>query len=484
MSKIRNPINFSSTFSLNPIRMQKSGVIDIVINADTNLFIDPLLLLHSRHREMSHNATLSYRNHFLKAIKLLKVAKAKNDTDIAWRNAKKLFQFHEISWTCLGYGGSVGGSGFGYELISTTLNTAKEIVDLGVEDVDLFMALALFEEGIGPDRISDMTTNIILLDLISFNQRVISELGIKTEKFMINGIQYDLARNPYAKKRTPILLVPDDIVRDLPIAADWSDISHAARYNEELRERVNTQVGEIWATMNKQDKSRVKASVLRDKESFDTFLELLKYASTSSYDIDADLNGELFWSQLIPNIAKNFPYDLSKFQGVTLTIDNVYIIVGKIIEQFEFLIERRDLWRELWDEKYIKNRKEKAAQRLFFAVADSYCKANNLDLTPEADTGNGPVDFKISSGGGNKVLVEIKLSTNPNVVHGYEKQLEIYKDAENTHKAYYLLIDVGNMGKKDEQIMNIQKAYISNGLAASTISIIDGMPRESASKRL
>src|SRR4051812_30127938 len=39
------------------------------------------------------------------------------------------------------------------------MTTAKQIVELGVEDPDLFVAMALFEEGVGPDRVSDMTTN-------------------------------------------------------------------------------------------------------------------------------------------------------------------------------------------------------------------------------------------------------------------------------------------------------------------------------------
>ena len=66
------------------------------------------------------------------------------------------------------------------------------------------------------------------------------------------------------------------------------------------------------------------------------------------------------------------------------------------VDQFQFLIEKRRLSEELYHEG--DPRPEKSAQRLFFAVAHAYCKANNLDLTPEADTGNGPVDFKMSSG--------------------------------------------------------------------------------------
>lgn len=42
----------------------------------------------------------------------------------------------------------------------------------------------------------------------------------------------------------------------------------------------------------------------------------------------------------------------------------------------------------------IKSVVEKAAQHLFFTMAYSYFKANNLDVTSEADAGNGPVDIK------------------------------------------------------------------------------------------
>ncbi|TON44481.1 hypothetical protein CGH57_21710, partial [Vibrio parahaemolyticus] len=103
-------------------------------------------------------------------------------------------------------------------------------------------------------------------------------------------------------------------------------------------------------------------------------------------------------------------HDLSKFANKKLTLDDVDDLVGEILNQFLDLVENKGLWKELWCEDN-KPRKEKAAQRLLFAVAYSYCKANNLDLSPEADSGNGPVDFKLSQGFDSKVVVEIKLST-------------------------------------------------------------------------
>ena len=53
-----------------------------------------------------------------------------------------------------------------------------------------------------------------------------------------NGNSYnaDLPINPFEKADTPIILVPADILRDLPIATDWSDVADAASKNAALRQ--------------------------------------------------------------------------------------------------------------------------------------------------------------------------------------------------------------------------------------------------------
>ena len=481
MGKISDPINVSKEFGIDTSDLIELGVLDVLLNADTNLFIDPLLIAESVHKEISLNALARYRGHFEVTIKLLK-ASGKID-DVAWKGARKKFQFHEISWTCLGYGGrSTRGSGFGSVLISNTLDTAKQIVDLGIDDVDLFMALALFEEGIGPDRISDMVTNIILADLVSFNERILKSLGLYDRAEEIEGIDGRLLINPHSMKSEPLLLVPYDIVRDLPIATDWSDISRVVSENEALRDKVNTQVGEIWASMTRKDKQRLKDASLKSKDAFETVLELLHSSVGLPYNIRSDINGELFWGRYINSLPEEHPFDLRKFSRRLLSVDEVYSVVEKIIEQFKWLIEEKGLWRDLWDEKRENTRKEKAAQRLFFVVSDSYCKSNNLDLTPEAETGNGPVDFKVSSSGDSRILVEIKLSTG-NVIHGYDRQLEIYKSAEQTKEAFYVVVDVGGMGRKDDKIIYLRNQMIKNYGKASEIVIVDGTPKESASIR-
>lgn len=476
MAKITSLDTISSKFGIDPKELEKLDIIDTQLTVDTNLFIDPLLLPESKHEEINTGAATAYEQRFEFIIKLLAASKQRGD--ITWRKAEKLFNFSEVSWTCLGYSSSVRGSGFGPELISSTLETAAQIVALGVTDIDFFMGLSLFEEGIGPDRISDMTTNIILPHLVEFTIRQNKSLNLPTKGFKIKDEIIHLPENPYSKD--PLIFVPRDIVRDLPIASDWSDISRIARETEEYREKVSGGIGKVWATMSKKRKQALRDNALRSKESFEQILELLKEVPKTPYNFDADRNGEAFWTRL-KDIAEQHPLIVTGTPQNITDLEEAKKLVDTIIKQFQDLVENKGIWKELWsDDK--KPRREKAAQRLFFVIAYSYCKANNLDVTPEADTGNGPVDFKFSFGFNTRIVVEIKLSTN-DLAHGYTKQLEIYKKAEDTQVGVYLVIDVGGLGQKYNEVQRMRREAIEAGQKTSAIYLVDGNRKESASKR-
>lgn len=475
MAKITTPATISTEFGIDSALLAKLGIIDTQLATDTNLFIDPLLLSQSAHSEINTGAATAYEQRFEWIVKLLMASKEKGD--VPWRKAEKLFKFSEVSWTCLGYSSSVRGAGFGKELTAHALDTASQIVKLGVTDVDFFMGLSLFEEGIGADRISDMTTNIILNNLIELTIRVNKELNLPVKDFDVFGQVKSLPLNPYTGE--PLLFVPTDIVRDLPIATDWSEISHAVKANEDLRERVSGKIGVIWANMRRKDKARVRDAALSSKDSFEQLLEMLREVPRESYDFSKDINGEVFWARLV-KVAEKYPLTLHRGRSPS-SPEEALSLVGEIIAQFQDLIENKGIWKELWtDDK--RPRREKAAQRLFFTVAYSYCKANNLDVTPEADAGNGPVDFKFSSGFNSRVLVEIKLSTN-SLLHGYERQLEIYKAAEDTDYGIYLVIDVGGIGQKYGEIQRSKLEATARGERTSQIYLVDGNRRASASKR-
>lgn len=480
MSTLKKIDTISSYFNIPSSMLDQLDVVDVLLESDTLLFIDPMLLPESKHTEMSVDANTKYINTFTNIIKLLKASRVQNDSDVAWKAAKKLFSFSEIGWTCLGYGSSAKGSGFGPHLVNTTMNTAYQIITMDIDDPDLFMVMSLFEEGIGADRISDMTTNIIFELLVKFSERVNATLKIPTKQFSFKGNIYTAPHNPLTNK--PLILVPRDVVRDLPISTDWSGAVSTMRENTDLRDRINTNIGKLLASMTQKEKAEAKRRALEKKEYFEDLLELIKDVEKEPYDFEADKNGELFWLRLASSIDKQHPFNLSKFNK-KLTLDEVEKLVDEILTQFKDLIENKGLWKEMWaDDK--KPRKEKAAQRLLFAVAHSYCKANDLDISPEADSGNGPVDFKVSQGFEQKVLVEVKLSSNGKLLHGYEKQLEIYKNGDDTDRAFFVIVDIGHLGEKYQKVQQARVSAVNEGLRASKIIHIDAQQKDSASIRI
>lgn len=474
MAKARNPITLSREFNIPPATLDRLGVLDVKLGIDTKLFIDPLLLRRSRHPEIHKHGQHQYHVHFETIIKLL--ANSRNEGDPAWKAAGKKLVFPEIKGTCLGYGaGSIRGSGFGLKLTERVLRVASQIVDIGIRDPDLFTAMALFEEDIGPDRISDMTTNIIMGALSSFNARILGELNLKGTVFPSGRFLV----NRYEENPTPIIMVPTDILRDLPIANDWDSVADAARQNEELRENVNGLIAAIWSKKSKRDKGRLKDQALYNRESFETLLKTIKAVHGKPYDVETDPEGEIKWAIKGEEFANRHPLNLKGYS--TQNLNDVFKIVKEILQQFRFLIEKRGLNRELYRTNG-RPRHESTAQRLFFAVAYSYCRANNIDVSPEIDTGDGKIDFKFSRGI-ERVLVEIKLSPNPNVVSGYRTQLEVYKAAEETMKAIYLVLDVGSMGRKEETLTKVRDEVSSHGEPLSNLEFVDGTIKPAPSKR-
>lgn len=474
--KIKDPILFSDYYKLDKSILEKLEVFDPILNVDTKLFIDPMLLNKSNQSEMQQ-ADNAINQFFELTIKLLLQSKAEND--LPWKTAYKKFLFKEISGTCIGYGSGIHGSGWGPVKARKTTNTAKQIIDIGIKDSDLFMAIPLLEENIGPDLISDMVTNIAIENILDFNERIIAQLEIPTEEFRIGQRTILLPENPTENSKSPIILLPMDILRELPLASDWAEVCSVAAENDLLRNQVNKLIGEIWKAKSKQSKSAIREKALASADAFMSILETLRHASPKPYDFENDPDGHFAWLSVKDRVSKEYPLEI-KIESQNA--DSMMKFVQMVVEQFKWLIEERGLSRLLWKKPNETRAHEEVVQRLFFAVADSYAKANNIDITPEADIGRGAVDFKFSSGYNAKALVELKFSDHGYVVSGYENQLEIYKSAERTSRGFYVIIDVGHIGTKAEQILELKNNYIKENGIASELVIIDGAVKPSASK--
>ncbi|WP_224243491.1 hypothetical protein [Hyalangium gracile] len=477
MAKLPKPVLFTKHFNVKPNIWAPLGLFEPSLNVDTPLFIDPLLLAASSNPTISKDAKEAYEQRFKLVIKFLHESKSMGDT--YWKTATNLLRFPEIRGTCLGYGAvSTAGSAFGRKKTAQLLETAKAIVNLGVTDPDLFVAMSLFEKEIGPDLISDMTTNVIMPALVKLNEGVAKTLGIPTKEMKVGSSKGNLIPNPYDPD-SPIILVPQDILRALPIAKDWDGIQHAIAISEALRSNVNKKVAALWAdAVRQKDKDKLREEMLASKANFEAYLASIHSIPKVGYDVHSDPDGLLFWKRGIEELTAREPLAIEKPK--VHDAKSMKTVVDKIIDQFTHLIENRDLWRELWHHR--KRRPEKAAQRMFFAIALAYCEANDLDINPETETGQGAVDFKFSKGSTLRHLVEIKLSSNVKLVQGYTKQLELYKKGEKTLSATYVVLEVGDEGKKIETLDNIRARAIQEKQPSSEIVYINGMPKRSASK--
>jgi hypothetical protein len=130
--------------------------------------------------------------------------------------------FREEPALALGYANAgCHGNAIGPALSRRLLERADEIVKLGIEDPVIFELIGLFEEDFGADRLSDMTVAVVTDEFRSYTNRVVVELDLKPHAtFPFNGKDFEL---PIAiDGKSPLLLVPEELLDTLPLALDPS----------------------------------------------------------------------------------------------------------------------------------------------------------------------------------------------------------------------------------------------------------------------
>jgi hypothetical protein len=476
MARVRNPTLFSAYFGVPPQALAAAGLIDPFLDVDVPLFIDPVLLEKSSNKTIATSAIARFRKHFEILVRMLNISKAEDDA--AWKGAQRQLDLSEPPENGLGYGGSGrSGNSRPEDIREAILRTSKEIITLGASDPEMISLMGFFEEDVGPDTISDVTTTVIMDDLAAITEAFCQVNGVPLFSFDVCA-KHNLPRcvKPNGGA-VPIVLVPIDIVRELPIANDWSDIERAAMENARIRDRVNKFLAGIVTPTVVERKQALRSAALGSPADFDFFLAAVK-ANVTNYDPNLDALGHYRLKEIIangfPGLKQAAVYDLK------LGPNEIMRMVKDTIALFKRHVEAGNLWEELWAGD--KPKKERASQLIYYAIADAFCKANDLEISPEANMGGGPIDFKFSSGYRARVLVEMKRSGGT-VVHGYDKQLEFYKTASQTDLAVFVVIDYGDMGNKLNEIRHIREERLNRGERASEIVVIDATRKASASKR-
>lgn len=448
--------------------MSSKGVFDALLDKDSNFFINVILLKKATVPEFIE-AYQELNKFFSDTATLLEAADNPDKKDKWYKTARKRFNFHEVNGINLGFSKSVHGSGWGDELSDQFLYDAYQIVKKGSKKPELFHLVSLFEEDVGPDRLSDMIATIIEPQIIKYTQRIMTELGITPQAYpKLNFLDNGLVENPY--KKVEILLLPIEILHEIPIAEEWDDISSVAAKNDTIRREISAEVGIFWTKWaSSARKQYLKEHIFMDPGACSRVLKGYGKQDLPPFNIKEDQN------YLVELLLKKFK-EAVNFKS-ELKSKTSLLAADEIIRIFKDWIENNRGWAEIQDAPT--GRREKTVQRLLHLAAKYYVEINNFDFSCEPDAGRGPVDVKVSCGK-DKTLTEIKLSSNSQYLHGYEVQIQEYAKAERTQNLIYVFVDLGNPRKR-KNILKLYNRARYSGMPYPELVIIDAHPRKAAS---
>lgn len=460
------PKSFSTAFNIDSDTLDKLDCFDSILDSDSLFFIN-FLKVRDTQNPFLKDSYQKILEVFRKIILLLEHSKKSNDP--FFKSAYSLLNMSEFEEICLGYSmKSTSGSGSGNELKNKLFNTAKSIIEVGIKEPEIFELVGLFEEGIGPDRLSDFIGHTIEDDLRKFTKHILKTLNLP-EKLI----------NPYNKKE--LILLPKEILHELPIAKDWSDLEDVCFRINSIRNEINSAIGSEWSKYSKSDKKKeLKKILFKNKELLLEVIKEYRNYSLENYDFINDPMGEIHWYRKSKEYSANYPLLLNilKIEKSKDLLD----LVTQICEKFKQLIEFNGLWEVLYDNN-LKPRKERIAQKVFLGISESYCEANNIDISPEVNSGRGAIDFKFSKGYSIKVIVEIKLTTNTQLDHGYTVQIEEYQKSEKHSESIYLVLDNGGNKNRLSDLIDLHKSNKSNSIKSPELIVVDANPKKTASKK-
>jgi hypothetical protein len=441
---------FSETFDVDPVDIEEYGAIDISLVGDLPLFIDPFLLFHSDKSEYQelHNQIIRY----LKFLRQKATSGKLTDGEL-----KSWFYFTEVKQTWLGFSfDGNSGSGLGKKFANALNANFYRLLDPNQTSItkDYHLEkLCLIADGVGKDRISDFTTNLILGYLCEYTQ-TFSRKYIDTDHRRIKSVRkahFDYKTEAWVTRKFDlpvvngdfVLLVPADILARDDTWINNSDLSDqfdhlpSSLSDEELRAQVNNYFMSLFPEDKepsaKERREAIRETLLEFPILIDYYIKLKedtgeRAKSISSEDVDE---------------ARKFFLENAKELALALVSSGFADSPGDSYENalvrakyLKHVIEDQDGYRVFYDKGELLPRRESDVQ--FFFKLTFF--GTNFDVNAEVNNGRGPVDFKVSWGSMDKSLIEFKLARNKKLRQNLEKQLAIYERANQTNKSIKVIV--------------------------------------------
>lgn len=417
---------------------------DPVLSLDTPLFIDPFLIYAAERGVFvgSHAEIIQFFNAMFKL-----VAAANGDRNsLSYKKALADLRFPEVQDLCLGYTATgTRGSGSGKEIGRDIAGALEEAIAAGLVRLSHFEEIGILREGIGPDRISDITAWLLRKRLMEYTQAVCARYpSIPTQQIRIGRAYYNLdlevwaaaeARlpiNPHNNK--PILLVPKAYVRELPTINTFGFWDYCMSHESEaLRNDFSRDVSK---RVSKED---IIAVARRHPRVVEEYVRTVENQKPTPYDLDADAKGLVGWAKPTRGYCEARPL-IREVRDVQELVQ----FVAAAIDEFRNFVELHDGWRYLWRKDRTK-KDERAAQMLLLGIVTHYCKARGVTLKPAQNVGRGAAQFTLGDITA-KILIEAKLARNRRFWNAVGTEKPKHEKAEGCAGAFIVLV---NLDEKD-----------------------------------
>ncbi|GAA0202895.1 hypothetical protein GCM10008944_20720 [Cytobacillus oceanisediminis] len=490
-------VYFSDYFGVSPEVLEEYGALDISLHADLPLFIDPFLAFNSTKVEHQalHNQIIDY----------LRFLRDKAGTSgLTDGLIKNLYSFKEVKQNWLGFtvDGNDGkglGPSFARSLHSAVGDVLGNFGNETITESSHLEKVALIQDGVGRDNISDFTTNLIKHYLLKFTagfaKAYLTGDQVKTISVPRSVFNYTtetwatetfalpwVGERPSADGRLLpadyVLLSPLDLLTKDDTWINQGDM--VARFdhlpdalsNDQTRAQVDNYFNKVLAT-NPSPKETREARI----KTLKAFPELVDHYIALKED-DRDQAVAQAFEKTLGTIAQMrdqvqaLAADLRAKTDLFADPWSSYDEAKKAVATFKDYVEKMDGYKLLNPKNGTRLAKE-ADVHLFFGLL---LQPSRFDVNREPNNGRGPVDFKVSAGAFDKTLIEFKLASSTSLKRNLLNQVEIYLAANNTLNAVkVVVIYTSREAAKVKRVLDeIDDATgQKSGTAASTVVVID-----------
>jgi len=478
---------FSEYFYVDKNVMDEYGALNICIDADLPLFIDPFLLFASEKQEyLDLHAKIV--NHL---INLRKLAIENPNADL------KLFQFPEIKQNWLGlckWGNSGKGLGpkFAKDVIKAFNGFYSNFGDEKVTSSSHIEKLTLVGSGIGRDFISDFTTNLMLEYLLEYTQNFALK-HLKENQKRTFSVRCRFNENlmtwtpreftlPYFYMQNDgdfILLTPLDILTKDESYICHSDLKNQFRRitnsleNHSLRDAINLYFQKCLPKMPKSRdvEAAVNATILKYPEILDYYIKYKERNKEGASKIS---------SEKLKKLRTEFIETLTEFTEKVSQSSEFFNVKP---DSYQAALQRANFLKEVIEVNdgyriFYKNGKAIASEETIQRIFRLTWFATNFSVDSEVNNGRGPADYKISYGDRDSTIVEFKLASSSSLKKNLLNQAEIYKKASKSINDIKVILcySASEIAKVERVLKSIKQE------GAENIVIIDATKKISASK--